>query len=327
MGRKAAYLVAVFLTIGAIAFFAVSRRADPSADTGSGAGSGRTRVVTTLFPLYDMARAIGGDDADVTLLLPPGMSPHSFEPKPSDIADIGTADIFVYTGDFMEPWARDTIAGLGRTDLRVVDASEGVSLLPMSAHDEEGEEHDKESHGHDGGNDPHIWLDFDNASLMTAGIADAFAQADPAHAAAYADRASDYMLGLSETDLAYREGLSDCRTRTIVYGGHYAFGYPAHRYGLEYVAAQGFSPDAEPTADDLVTLVEQVRSLGLPYVFSETLSNPKIAEMIANETGASVLELNPAGNISRDAFERGMTFSDIMESNLSRLKTGLGCGE
>jgi zinc transport system substrate-binding protein len=351
MLKKILYVVGAVVLLSGIAMWAVTRsgndRSSASDIKNAGSKSGKVAVVTTLFPLYDMARSIGGNDADVSLLLPPGMSPHSFEPKPSDIARIAAADVFVYTGAFMEPWAEETLRGIDCDDIRVVDGSEGISLL---AEDEEHEEHanHEESEGHDaseesheehesemhgaeheqehGGNDPHIWLDFENVGVMAAHIAEALANADPEHATRYAERASDYTVRLSELDRKYRDGLAACKTRNIVYGGHYAFGYLANRYDLDYVAAQGFSPDAEPTAKGLATLVSQVRTLKLSHVFSETLASPRIAETIASETGASILELNPAGNLSRGAFESKTTFFDIMEDNLGKLQTGLGCG-
>lgn len=351
MLKKVVYVAGAVIVLSGVVLWAVTRsendRSSASDIKDAGPKSKKVAVVTTLFPLYDMARFIGGEDAEVSLLLPPGMSPHSFEPKPSDIARIAAADVFVYTGAFMEPWAEETLRGIGHDDIHVVDGSEGISFF---AEDEEHEEHviHEESEEHDaleeshekhesemhaaehehehGGNDPHIWLDFGNAEIMAAHVAEALADADPKYATRYAERASDYAVRLSELDRKYRDGLAACKTRSIVYGGHYAFGYLAHRYDLDYVAAQGFSPDAEPTAKGLATLVSQVRTLRLSHVFSETLASPRIAETIASETGTLVLELNPAGNLSRDAFESKMTFFDIMEDNLGKLQMGLGCG-
>ncbi|NTW30560.1 MAG: zinc ABC transporter solute-binding protein [Candidatus Moranbacteria bacterium] len=340
MMKKTLYVVGSIVFLSGIILWALTRSGNDRNSTldkqDVGSKSEKVVIVTTLFPLYDMARAIGGDDADVSLLLPPGMSPHTFDPKPSDIARIAAADVFVYTGAFMEPWAEETLRGIGRDDIRVVDGSEGVSLLAADEEHEEHEEHGSEGgdveheheheHEHEqSGNDPHIWLDFENAEIMAVHIAEALADADPGHATRYAERSSDYVVRLSELDRKYRDNLAVCRTKKIVYGGHYAFGYLAHRYNLDYVAAQGFSPDAEPTAKELAELVSQVRSLNLSHVFSETLTSPRIAETIASETGASVLELNPAGNLSSDAFERKTTFFDIMEDNLGKLQTGLGC--
>jgi zinc transport system substrate-binding protein len=278
--------------------------------------SGKIKVVTTLFPLYDMAKTIGGDKADVSLLILPGMEPHTFEPKPSDIIKINKADCFVYTGRFMEPWAADIIKGLTNKNLIVVDASKGTHMIPAEFHDKDEPQ---------GALDPHIWLDFANARIMAGNIAAALEAKDPADQAFFKQRVADYDAKLAELDAAFRQTLNTCKGREIVYGGHYAFGYLARRYGLRYLAAQGVSPNAEPTAKDLVRLVQQIKKDKIHYVFYEELTSPKIAETIAGETGAKLLLLNPAANLTRNQFERGVTFFEILHADLEQLKIGLEC--
>ena len=282
----------------------------------AGRGQHRVKVVTTLFPLYDMARSIGADQAEVTLLLPPGAEAHSFEPKPSDIVKVGEADVFVYTGKFMEPWAADVVKAAAGNHLVVVDASRDTKMIP-------GVFHDRDEPA--GSLDPHIWLDFDNAKQMVRNIAEALEAKDSANRALYERRTDDYSRELTVLDSAYRTTLAACKTREIVYGGHYAFGYMAARYGLKYLAAQGVSPDAEPTAQDLARLVEQIRKDKVKYVFYEELTSPKIAQTIAGETDAKLLLLNAAHNVTKDQLEQGLTFFDILRANLANLKTGLEC--
>jgi zinc transport system substrate-binding protein len=279
-------------------------------------GQDKLRVVTTLFPLYDMAKNIGGARAEVTLLLPPGVEAHSFEPKPGDVLKINEADIFVYTGKFMEPWAEGIIKGAANKDLLVVDASRGTKMIASVFHDE-----DEPA----GAPDPHIWLDFDNAKIMLRNITHAFQAKDGGHRDFYARNAQEYERKLTELDAAYRSALSTCRKKEIIYAGHYAFGYMARRYGLEYIAAQGVSPDAEPTARDLVKLVRQIRKDNIRYVFYEELTSPKIAETLATETGARMLLLNAAHNLTREQFEKGVSYFDILRGDLENLKTGLEC--
>jgi len=300
-------------------------------------GTNKIAVITTLFPLYDFAKIIGGDKVEVSLLLPPGVEPHSFEPKPSDIAQISRADVFIYTGEFMEPWAKDIISGVSNKKIIVVDSSVGVDMIPavqIHEHHEDGEHNENEEHAeheehehehHHGFMDPHIWLDFDNDMIMIDNITNAFCEKDPADADFYRQNADAYKTALAKLDGEYKTALTNCKSRTIVYGGHYAFGYLAHRYGLQYMAAQGLSPDAEPTANDLIQLVEQIKKDDIHYVFYEELTSPKIAETLANETGTKMLLLNAAHNITRKDFENNVSFLSIMENNLSNLKTGLRC--
>ena len=273
-------------------------------------------VITTLFPLYDMTKNIGADKAEVSLLLPPGVEAHSFEPKPSDIVKISEADVFVYTGKFMEPWAEDVIKATVNKNLLVVDASRGTKMIPGVFHDI-----DEPA----GSLDPHIWLDFDNAKIMVKNIMQAFQLKDRANKDFYQQKAEDYSNKLTELDTLYKTTLVTCKDREIVYGGHYAFGYMAKRYGLKYLAAQGVSPDAEPTANDLIKLVGQIKKDKIRYVFYEELTSPKIAETIAGETKAKMLLLNAAHNLSRDQFEQGLSFFDILKKDLENMRVGLEC--
>lgn len=279
-------------------------------------GMKKLKVITTLFPLYDMAKSIGADKSDVSLLLPPGVEAHSFEPKPSDIVKINEADVFVYTGKFMEPWAEEIIKGVANKGLIVVDASHGAKMIPGIFHDA-----DEPA----GSLDPHIWLDFDNAKIMVKNIVQGFQLKDGANKDYYEQKAEDYSNKLTELDTLYKTTLAACRGKEIVYGGHYAFGYMAKRYGLKYLAAQGVSPDAEPTANDLVRLVEQIKKDKIGYVFYEELTSPKIAETIAGETKAKLLLLNAAHNLSRDQLEQGLSFFDILKKDLENMRVGLEC--
>ncbi len=297
--------------------------------------SGKIVIITTLFPTYDFAKNIGGDKVDASLLLPPGVEAHSFEPKPSDVTRINQANIFVYTGEFMEPWAHDIIEGANKK-VRIVDASTGIKLSVDNGHDHdhnhETEEHkdeehyaEEEHHHVHNGVDPHIWLDFDNAIQMASNIEKALEEIDPKNKAYYQDNLNKYQQSLLELDDTYKESLSNCQTKTIVYGGHYAFGYLAKKYGLEYEAAQGFSPDAEPTAKDMISLIEQIKKNNIKYIFYEELSSPKIAETLAKETSAKMLLLNGAHNLSKEDYEKNTSYLTIMKENLANLKIGLIC--
>jgi zinc transport system substrate-binding protein len=308
--KKIIFVAGILLIVAGALYLATSSK------TASQVSSEKLTVVTTIFPLYDFAKAIGGERAEVSLLLPPGVEAHSFDPKPSDIAKINNASIFVYTGSFMEPWAEDIIRGANNKNLKVVDASTGITLIPGIFHDE---------YEPAGANDPHIWLDMANDQRIVQTIAAAFSAQDPENIAYYETRAAAYQEFLKALDLQYQTTLANCVSREIVYGGHYAFGYLARRYNLEYLAAQGVSPDAEPTAQDLVNLVDQIKDNNIKYVFYEELSSPKIAETIAQETGAKMLLLNAAHNLSREDLAANKTFLQIMEENLNNLKTGLQC--
>ncbi len=324
--KKMLFAVGSIAIIGLV-IFAISKNGQRP-----NTASGKISVVTTLFPQYDFTKAIGGDKVDVTLLLPPGVEAHAYEPTPSDITTINNAEMFVYTGEFMELWAHDIIDSADK-DVKVVDASVNIEITKEREGEEHGDEEtdhheSKEEEGHHHSDvDPHVWLDLANAQIMSESIARALTEVDPANTEYYQTNLELYQTKLAELDNAYKNSLSTCGSRTIIYGGHYAFGYLAEKYDLEYVAAQGLSPDAEPTAQDLATLIDQIKNNDIKFVFYEELTSPKIAETLASETQAKMLLLNAAHNVSKEDLENGTTFLSIMEKNLTNLKLGLQCDE
>jgi len=288
----------------------------------------KLKVVTTLFPLYDFARNIGGDRADVSLLLPPGVEPHSFEPTPNDVVRVNKANVFIYTNKFMEPWAADILRGARGNDLLVVDSSAGVTFLPAKGQrGEAGESADSPG----GENrrvlrmDPHIWLSIPNAEKMVDNIVAGLSARDPVNRDFYYGNAAAYKARLGRLDREFQEGLSVCKTRMFVHGGHYAFGYLADRYGLSYISAYAVSADAEPTPGQLVKLIRIMKSNSLRFIFTEELISPRTAKIIAEETGATVLKLNGIHNLSKEDMERGATYISLMEQNLENLRKGLQC--
>ena len=332
MSRPAATLIHPIAYIAAIAAlaamlsFAACGRQEASR---GGHGGKRLTVVTTLFPLYDFSRTVGGDKADVSLLLPPGVEPHSFEPRPADLLRIHKADIFVYTGDFMEPWAATLVKGVGKDGPLVVDSSKGVALSQKQTGGAAGERH---GHADDGAadngaglRDPHIWLDLDNAQVMVDNILAAFVARDPANRQFYEKNAGEYKANLAALDEKFRTTLASCKTRLFVHGGHYAFNYLARRYGLRYVSVYGLTPDAEPSPRRLASIVDQIRRNHIKYIFYEELLQPRMAETLASETGARLLPLNGGHNVTRDDLAKGVTFISILEGDLANLSVGLQC--
>jgi zinc transport system substrate-binding protein len=282
----------------------------------------KLEVVTTLFPTYDFAQKVGKDTINVSLLLPPGLESHTFEPKPQDVVRINKADIFIYTGKYMEPWVEDLLKGVSNKNLLVVDASTGIELISEGHHDEDEGDHDD----HHGGKDPHIWLDLANAQIMVDTIAKALVEKDPANSAFYLNNAKEYKSKLADLDRRFQETLSTAKHKKIIYGGHFAFGYFAKRYGLEHDSPyDGFSPNAQPSPKAIAGLINQLKQSGIKYIYYEELLDPKVARTISQETGAKLELLHGAHNVSKDELRRGVTFLDIMEDNLKKLKVGLEC--
>lgn len=290
----------------------------------------RLKVVAAIYPLFDFARAIGGDKIAVTMLLPPGSDAHHYEMTPGDIVRAGKADLFLFTSFEMEPWAHKIIsAAAENTNMTAVEAGQGTHLLTIDEHgDHDAAHHDASREGHHEHSsryDPHIWLDFDNARLMVDNITRAFIQKDPKNGDHYKKNALLFKQRLTDLDNKYRAELTHCKSRTILHAGHWAFAYLARRYNIRYVAAYNISADAEPSPQQILTLIDDIRSQKLNYIFYEDLTAPRLAKTIAGETGVSLLKLNNGHDIGKDDMQRGATFIALMESNLVHLKKGMQC--
>jgi zinc transport system substrate-binding protein len=325
MKRDISYQRRLLGFVGMLLFFSLLVTCGKPVDKSPGVQ--RLKVVTTLFPLYDFARQVGKERSDVSLLLPPGVEPHSFEPKPGDVLKLESADLFIYTGRQMEPWAETILQSVSTKQLVVVDASTGILpgedkppyILSGKAPGESGAER------YHTDVDPHIWLDLVNARKMVDTILGGFVLRDPDHKEYYSRNAEEYKEKLAQLDAQYQRTLATCKKRVIIHGGHFAFNYLAKRYNLAYMSAYSGSPDAEPTARRLMQLKQQLKKYDVHYIYYEELITPRVAEIIANETGVRMLKLNGAHNVTREEMARGITFIEIMEQNLKDLKVGLEC--
>lgn len=286
-------------------------------------GPHKLKVVTTLFPLYDFARQIAGDTAEVTLLLPPGIEPHAYDPTPRDVVRIREADLFIYTSPEMEPWVQRILQGVQKEKTLVVEASQGIRLMEH-AHDSEGARTPSSEAEKPGAKDPHVWLDPVLAARIAHTIEAALIQNDPARKEQYTRNAEALDAQLNQLDADFKAVFAKTRFKTIIYGGHFAFGYFAERYGLDNISPyKGFSPDAEPTPARIAQLIETLKSTGQDTIYFEELIDPKIARVISEQTGAQMLLLHGAHNLSKEELSSGITYVQIMEGNLERLKKGL----
>lgn len=290
-------------------------------------------VYTTIYPLFDFARNVGGDRAEVYNLLPPGADPHHWEPTPGDIVKISKSNVFVYCGAGLESWVEGALKNADTGKMVIVDCSRGIKLLEGGGHEEGHDGHDddeeKEKHqqGRDGGEsnedhsgtDPHIWLDPVNAAIIVDSIRDGLIKADPANKEYYTANAYKYKEKLARLDGEYRTILAKAKVKHFVVS-HAAFGYLAGRYGLEQVPIRGLTADAEPNPARMAEIVALVRKYHIKYIFFETLVSPKVSETLARETGAGTLMLDPMGGMTEKDLAAGKNYLAIMEENLKNLK-------
>ena len=289
-------LIIAFVLIVAVAFalYAAFGRDDTYDD------EARINVIASIFPVYDFARAVGGERISLSMLLTPGLEAHSYEPRPSDIGKLTKASLFVFTSQEMEPWVDDLLGGIkSGSSIKSLEAGLGVPVIIAGEHEHE----DEDSHDEGASIDPHVWLDFANAQYMVRMIASSLSEIDPEGAEYYHDNAEAYCLELEGLDEAFRAAIEKCSSKVIIHGGHYAFGYLARRYGLQYMAAQGFSPDSELGPRQISELMSLMEESGSKYIFYEELVEPRAAETISKETGAGMLMLHAGHNISKSEFD------------------------
>lgn len=266
----------------------------------------KIKVIATIFPNYDFAKNIGKEMAEVTLLLPPGVEAHSYEPTPRDMVRITTADILLYTGEDMEPWVHRLSRNLPPS-VTVWDTSQSIDKIGDNAH-----------------KDPHIWTDPLLAMKMVDNIADAFIKSDPNNKKYYTQNAKAYKNKLFHLHQKIERELSDIPKKDVVFSGHMVFGYFAKRYNLKFTTPyRSFSPDAEPTPRRMAELITTIKKRGDSHIYFEELIDPKSAKLIARETGAQILLLHGCHNLSKKDLKSGKSYINIMEDNLNNLKRGL----
>ncbi|MBC8585466.1 metal ABC transporter substrate-binding protein [Youxingia wuxianensis] len=285
---------------------------------------GRTlTVVTTLFPQYDFARQLAGEKGEVSLLLPPGVESHNFEPTPADIINIEKADLFIYTGEEMEPWAKSIIDGI-TGDVKIVDVSQNIALVKTQEEPLAQEEHAKEDQIHVHEYDPHFWTDPVLAKTMVSTIQEAFCEVDELNASYYKANGEAYQARLDQLNEKFQTIVSEGKRKKMIFGGKFPFYYFAARYGLAYDAAyDNCSGETEPSVRKVAQLIDEIRSEEIPVVYYEELTDPKVARSISEETGAEMLLFHSCHNVSKEQFNQGITYLDLMEQNAENLKKGL----
>jgi len=257
------------------------------ASTSSGDG---LKVVTTMTILGDVVAQVGGALIDLTVLFPPGADPHTFEPRPQDIAAISNADVVIIHGLNLEETLESSLdANVNGILVRV---AEGIEVLDLSGHKLKDEDQvDGYIHS---GSDPHTWMDPNNVIIWTHNIASALSEADPANAATYQANAETYINELHELDAWIRAQVETipAQQRELV-TDHASFGYFADEYNFEQVGlvVASLSTNASPSAKELAELIDVIKKRNVPAIFVGMTVNPALAEQVAHDAGVQVVFL------------------------------------
>lgn len=246
---------------------------------------GRLQVVATTSIVGDVVGNIGGELIELTVLVPPGGDPHTFEPRPQDIAAVSDAQVVFASGLGLE----EALKGVLEANVKgtLVEVSDGLAVIPLQDKDE----HEGAQPEH-GTGDPHTWMDPNNVIIWAGNIATALAEADPANRATYKANAEGYIAELRELDAWIRQQVEQVppKQRKLV-SDHAVLGYFAAEYGFEQVGLviPALSSSAAPSAQELAALVDAIRAQDVQAILVGTTVNPALSEQVADDTGAELV--------------------------------------
>ncbi len=323
----------------------------------------RLKIVTSLFPYYDMARAVIGDvkGIDLKMTVTPGQDSHSFEPKPSDVIQMENADVLIYNGGSLETWIDtllDSLNNKNQIQMKMMDYVDVLNEEIVEGMDTRFEEHDHDEHSHKEDNhnkenhkedshsedssndsefhnedseeeheetDEHIWTSPVNEIIMTEKICETLSKALPEEKENFQKNAESYISQLKELDNEFRTIVENAKINEIIFADKFPLQYFAKEYGLKYYAAfPGCGSDMEPSAKTIGFLVDKIKEDNIKAVFYLELSSHIVADAIETDTGAKPLQFNSCHNITQKQFDSGVTYVDLMKENVNNLKIALG---
>ncbi len=287
--------IGVTVTIGALALLALF----VVAGCGEKKVEGKMKVAASIVPLADFCRNVGGELVEVETMVPPGASPHTYEPTSKQMKFLSDAKVFVQNGLELDTWATGIMKKVDNPGLIIVVAGDEVprqGLLEVGVDHEDGEEGEGQKRDH-GVYNPHVWLDPNLAAYEVEAIREGLTEADPENEETYRENAKEYIEKLVELDryvIDKTAGFSEEKCVSF----HPAWKYFARRYGLEQVGVVEELPGKEPSAGDIARLIDIIRKEGVKVIFTEPQFKPKAAETIAAESGARVVleTLDPLGD-------------------------------
>jgi zinc transport system substrate-binding protein len=307
MQKKTQTLIAasiiVIVLVGIIAGFSLLN-SQPS--------SGATlKVLATFYPIYDFAKNVGGDKINVSILVPETVDVHDFDPTPSSIASVASADVLIYNGAGLEPWISSIVNAADNPNLKLVDSSAGIQLLQVAP----------QFQSNNQTYDPHIWLSPVLVKQQVNNILNGLVEADPADSQYFTQNAQAYQSKLDDLNSQIKTATTNTKTRLFV-TFHEAFAYFAKEYNLTQIPIAGPFQE-EPTANDIQSVINAINANHLLYVGYESLENPEIPQRISSETSATLILMNPIEGLTLEDKTAGKDYIILMQENLSNIVLAL----
>ena len=312
MKKRVAILIAASLILAACS--STQETATPEVTTE--VATEKIQIVAGFYPLAYAAEGVAGDLAEVVSLAGPGVEPHDLELTPGDVAKINDADLVVYIPEFI-PALDAVVKTLDQS--KVINATQGITLISGDSHSHEGEEAHSEEEGHsdESATDPHIWLNPSNMVLIGNSIAKALSALTSD--SAIDENRSSFENGLNALATDYTAKLANCSIKALVVS-HEAFGYIANAYGFEQVGISGLSPEAEPSPARLAEVAKIAKAENATTIYYESLVDPKVAKTLADELKITAEMLDPLESPPA----RG-DYLSVMQQNLDTLVKGQVC--
>ena len=277
------------------------------------APSGKLKVVATTTLIGDIVKNIGGEQIDLSVLLPIGADPHNYEPSPKELTLVANADVLFTNGAGLEGFMTRLLENAD-SQASIIALSDGLTLIDAAEEDDHAGDPDH------GGSDPHVWMDPTNVEHWVDRIEQALSEADPEQAATYQANAQAYRQALSDLDAWISQQVAQVpqANRKIV-SDHVVFGYFAKRYGFEQVGAviPSISTLAAPSAQELADLVDIINQLGVRAIFVDSTVNPALSQRIASDTHTQLVPIY-SGSLSA-ADGPAATYLDFMRANVSAI--------
>lgn len=308
---------------------------------------GKLKVVTTIFPEYDITRAIAKDKVDLELMIKPGVDVHSFTPTPQDIKTVQNSDIFVYGGTEHDKWVENLTKSIDMKNKKVVKLVDGIQQLEEESvdgmkhehhhddekkdehnHDHKHEKEDKHNHDHENESDkeldPHYWTSPKNAIQMAKTVTNALVKKDPGNAEFYKENAKNYIKQLEDVDKELHDVVDKAKIKKVVIADRFPFRYLFKDLGLEYRALfSGCSVESTASAGQIKKMVDYVKENKIPVVYHIEMGKGELAETVAKNSGAKVKLLHSIHTVTKEDFDKGTTYIDLMKQNVEALKEGL----
>ena len=332
--KKRALLTSIFLLIAIMLIACSGENTSKQPIIEQETAENKLKVYTTIFPLEDFTKKIGGDLVDVESIFPPGADAHTYEPTTKTMVDIAKSDGFIYSGVGIESSVQQIEEALEKEKVAFIDAGKGIELLANNhndeahadehaAHDHEDDAHADEHADHDHGDkDPHVWLDPILSITLAENIKNALVDLNPEGKETFEANFQQLKTQLEDLDQSFTEIVSKSENREILVS-HAAYGYWEKRYGIKQISVLGLSPTEEPSQKELKNIIETAKDHHLHYIIFEANVSSNVTDIVQAEIGAEALTLSNLETVTDEDLKNNEDYFSMMKKNLETLETAL----